>query len=439
MDPFLHLISTTQRNMLDNNQRSSEQLREQLKKESASRKTRAGDVDVASFSTDVGDMGGDSLDPDLHGGPEQDFMRHWEEEPEKEGSQQEEEEPEDEEEGEAGEDAFEQEQKLPAHLVVQDETQVQEYDSGKWENYEPPVEEPQEDPEEKAQEASPKRSGLRLSFDSYLRESQEESQDEGENEKVSLTPETGKEVASTQESPSDSQESTWSSLLDHSQGFLVTEPTLAQELEEVSLTASVEEVPQEIKVWTKELIVGQASERIRQLLEVKLARFGAGILRYCVGQGVRVRVLPRGMTLLDHPEVLKVAGKDSQVEDACYLPALKECIVTSTAVTKVHRYFQPVTFYFAVALDHVLGDENYASVRSHAVVANFHKNLSENSFSDDFTSESVVHYFAQAVEAYLGVYDCIEPVWNKEDLYDFDETMYEYIEYLFKKYNGASW
>jgi hypothetical protein len=48
------------------------------------------------------------------------------------------------------------------------------------------------------------------------------------------------------------------------------------------------------------------------------------------------------------------------------------------------------------------------------------------------SSHSPAHYFAQAVESYLSENDCFEPLWTRQDLYDFDRSIYDYIEYLLK-------
>ena len=53
-------------------------------------------------------------------------------------------------------------------------------------------------------------------------------------------------------------------------------------------------------------------------------------------------------------------------------------------------------------------------------------------FGDLMAAHSPIHYFAQAVESYLAENDCFEPLWTRSDLYDFDRSMHDYVEYLLR-------
>ena len=54
-------------------------------------------------------------------------------------------------------------------------------------------------------------------------------------------------------------------------------------------------------------------------------------------------------------------------------------------------------------------------------------------FVDELAAADPVRYFARSVSVYLGKDDCSEPLWSHQDLYDFDRSMYNYLQYLFAR------
>ncbi len=179
---------------------------------------------------------------------------------------------------------------------------------------------------------------------------------------------------------------------------------------------------------------GPAWSRLQNLL----GRFGLGVLRLCSQEKVRVYVVPAGCELSLHPDV-EAAFPDEPVSGAVYLPESRMVLIEANCLLKIPRHFQPVLFYFAHAFDHVLGETSFASLKSAAVKASFQaclEGLSGREFSDALAEVSPVRYFAQACEAYLGEGASIDPLWTREDLYDFDRSMYDYVEYLLGRVNG---
>ncbi|MBI3927564.1 MAG: hypothetical protein HY319_18640 [Armatimonadetes bacterium] len=421
MDPLIHLLTQTQRSQLDNVQRSSEHLRTQQDKELKRKRARAGEVDLSDFSGDIAnDMGEDllgSMDPDLFGrssGAEA-FKKSWEEaledDSESEGEQQEEQQPSDELTEEAGEDSGGEDGVGPVPVDPPASLELQEHRDGRWE----PVEEPStEDPPLEAPEPA---------------DSREES--EG--------PDVAEVGASERPLPSDGE---WQSLLNHGVGFLIAEePAAASEEEPVSELdpASLEPVAPQLANVLGRLIVGDPHGYSYRRLQHLLARFGLGVLKRCADEGVKVHLLPRGERLSSHPTVASYFAEPDLV-GALYVPSKRWCFVEEECLLEMPPHFHPVLYTFAHAFDHAMGDDGFASIKSAAVQASFlacQQGLDGHSFADSLARQSPAHYFAQAVESYLSENDSQEPLWTRDDLYDFDRSIYEYVEYLLKRVNGV--
>ncbi len=231
------------------------------------------------------------------------------------------------------------------------------------------------------------------------------------------------------------------SLLDLSEGFLLHESTVEFEsTDEVLPAPESEPLPAELEKVLAVLLQGDAHCAAWPRLQRVLGRFGAGVLGLCANQRVRVCLLPKGSGVRSHPAVRNALGS-GRASGGAYLPETRTCLVEEEVLLQVPWGFQPALFYFAQAWDHALGGEDFASVQSAAVKASFdacRRGLPGHTFSDGMAAESPVHYFAQAVEAYLSENDSTEPLWTREDLYDFDRSMFSYVEYLLKQGNRTA-
>ncbi len=199
--------------------------------------------------------------------------------------------------------------------------------------------------------------------------------------------------------------------------------------------AELPPVPEDIGQVLNKLIIGNTKSPYFERLRSFLSRFGKGVLSFCLARQTRVHLVPAGQ--LKGVDILRgAAGAD----DICglYTPNNRTCYVDERSLAETQYGVNPVIFFMAQAWDHALGEEDFASLHSPAVLANFdacRTNMEGHSFSDELCSLSPVYYFAQAVEAYLAENDCNAELWNREDLYDLDRSMYDYVEYLFKQGN----
>jgi len=405
LDPLFTLSSQNQR-LTENTQRSSDAVRTQALKE-GKEKGRKGNLDSTEISSDLNQMGEDllgSMDPDLFGrsGRSSLFKRFWEEAVEQEAEDDDKEES-----GRRHRDGLIME--LPAS------------DS---EDQEPPESAPQASPEPE----EPPRSGPPPALPS--REVLEFSAP-------------GKKPAPQVEStpatvpPSTSQ----GSLLDISEGFLLHESTVEFEASgEADAAVEAEPLPAHLEAVLAALVQGDAGSPAWPRMQRLLVRFGAGVLGVCAGQQVRVCLLPKGSGVQSHPTVRAALGQ-GKARGGAYLPESRTCLVEEEALLTPPWGFHPILFYFAQAWDHALGGEEFASLQSAAVKASFdacRRGLPGHAFPDGFAGASPVHYFAQAVESYLSENDSRDPLWTREDLYDFDRSMFSYVEYLLRQGNRTA-
>jgi hypothetical protein len=176
-----------------------------------------------------------------------------------------------------------------------------------------------------------------------------------------------------------------------------------------------------------------------------LCVFGANLLALCRDFGIRIHVITRDSALLP------LAGLDVDSLRAlrwAYVPSLKACLVKEDALTAPNPGFNGLVLSFCHAFDHALGGESFASVRSPAVLSNYRACLSSEPgrmFPDGYSALSPTHYFAQALESYLSAPfgkltgpDDGGRLFTKEDLYDLDRPMFQYIDYLFREINKGT-
>lgn len=438
MDPLYQLIAqATQRNMNENTQKSNDFMRANHKKDVKEKGSRANELDFAELSPDLNSMGEDlmgSMDPDMFGRSNnaERFRRAWEEELEEQPRQEEEEEegqeqgePEDEnarprEEGELPEPTSEAEPEVEEEGAPEEDEAEEE-----WAEEPPPptLEIPREEPgDEPAVVVEPdvlERSEAALASTDQLDRAEEP-------------------AAPVADEPARG-DSSFHSLLDFGSGFLRSdEHSDNAELEMELLEETLPELSPSLAGLTSRLISGDSTRPSYRRLEHYLARFGVGVLRTAVQEKIKVILLGPDESLPSHILVQGLFDEEELVEGALYLPDKHTLLLEESCVIRVPRGFNPVVFYFAHAFDHILGDEGYASAKSAAVMASYQscqQKLAGHRFADDLAGISPMHYFAQAVESYLSEDDCLEPLWTRDDLYDFDRSMYDYVDYLFHRTN----
>ena len=203
------------------------------------------------------------------------------------------------------------------------------------------------------------------------------------------------------------------------------------EFTELPVTTPDVVITPEFKVALDRLLLGSKEEPAYSRLCDLLMRFGRSVLSLCAREKAQVHLLDGDQRLSSHPAVAEVFGA-AMPADACYLVGQRLMVIEQRCLKMRPRHFHPALFYFAHAFDHALGDQKFSSF-GQAVKANYQINLEGqegHEFADCLAEFSPVRYFAQAVEAYLGAGLCDDPLWTREDLRDFDKTMYQYVDYL---------
>ncbi len=485
LDPLFTMNSQNQR-LIENTQRSSDAVRTQAMKETKE-KRRSHVRDLDDLDPDLDDLSGDLLgdmDPDSFGGGSASrFRQMWEDDVEGEETFQ-----------QPGDTIFDEGQGTCAIAVPSGspDDESSEYMGGEPEGQEffpeedapseiaeesEPEKEPSEpepdnpepeEPDDNAAEAEPEPADVPSARDSSSGAEQEKPKSServviptGPEEKPERTvrtetvrvevpsaPDTVQVNAPAEKAPPDDVDKPaaapqiWgiSSLLDMSEGFILHESSSEvvekkktsrkkSAASEKVLSADIGEVLDAIMEGDKD---SPAWDRVRHLL----SRFGKGVLRTCAANKIKVCLLPGG-TLGSYPAIRNAENGDKAAGGA-YIPETHTLVVDESLFDDAPLGFHPVLYYFAMAWDHALGDEDFASMKSPAVKASFEAcrtGMDGHRFPDLMSAVSPVHYFAQAVEAYLSENDCDEPLWSREDLYDFDRSMYSYIEYMFKQGN----
>ncbi len=236
-----------------------------------------------------------------------------------------------------------------------------------------------------------------------------------------------------------------SSLLDNSEGFIFHEAVpevveLSSRTSKNKREAEALKVPHELEKVLDQLIVCQAAPEVAESLRLLLSRFGKGVLDACMRDGLKVK-------LLSHQELkAAVCAADSSLQGreighGAYLAKERLCLIASELFSESGQAesiygFHPALYYFGMAWDHALGEGTFASLQSPVIKANAQAcqtNLEGHCAPDPMSCADPVNYFAQAVEAYFSANDCSETLWSREDLYDFDRLMYDYLEYLHLK------
>ena len=168
-----------------------------------------------------------------------------------------------------------------------------------------------------------------------------------------------------------------------------------------------------------------------------LSRFGLGAIRICSKAKVKVHILDEaGFTKFDELVEMGLEPDDFPV-DGAYLVKSRNCLIDRRCLTEKPRFFHPALYYFAHALDHAQGGDEFSSRKAAAVLACYETSASGYhgaDFVDELAATDPVRYFARSVAIYLGRDDCDDPIWNHQDLFDFDRSMYDYLQYLFARF-----
>lgn len=170
-----------------------------------------------------------------------------------------------------------------------------------------------------------------------------------------------------------------------------------------------------------------------------LSRFGAGALRMCGREKVRVEILDEA-DFASHPGLRSLGLSPEEIpSDGAYLIGSRQVLVHRRCLTGRPRFFHPALYYFAHAFDHAQGGETFSSRKAAAVIACYEASTRAYNgfdFVDELAAADPVRYFARSVAVYLGRDDCDDPLWSHQDLFDFDRSMYDYLQYLFARLNG---
>ena len=439
MDPIYYQVNQTK--LTEVTQKSSDNLRLQSNKE-ARRKSQTTEVDKSAMSTDTSSMSDDMLgnmDPDDYGGRgAKQFAQMWKEQLEEE--EQEEEEEDDEEESEE-----EEQQPQDEQAPNKEEAEIEAVsDDPPLAGLSPPTRaeassvaadspEAAQPATEAAPTVSPDKPPERVAKVAPSAEPSEPDQAASAEKYAApkvVTPPTGPPPSAAQ------NRSSLGSLLDFSSGYLIAEEAAwdinAQDAEAEAAPEEVEEaLPEEISILLERLVTGDSGQPAYRKLHQLLSRFGRRVLQVCLEAHAKVYLLPPGEPLLAHPQLAQCGFSD--LEGAAYLPDQRLCLVEDACLSQAPHGFHPVFYYFAHLYDHALGGEGFASQKSAAVRASFQACLEgAHRFGDLMAAHSPAHYFAQAVESYLAENDCYQPLWTRQDLYDFDRSIYNYIEYLLR-------
>jgi len=186
-----------------------------------------------------------------------------------------------------------------------------------------------------------------------------------------------------------------------------------------------------------------APEPSLQVNRVKttLSRFGLRLLTLCRQFGVRV-LLVSDVPSAVVPALLTAGDCTCDAAAAAYFVDDRLCYLNLPALEAEDEFGDPVTLTFALAIDHAMGVDGFASAKSSAVLAGYTACQDAepgHTFLDGYCAESPQHYFAQAMEAYLSSPD--GPLqWDegsgaycsRSELYDLDRSIYTYVDYLMR-------
>ena len=245
------------------------------------------------------------------------------------------------------------------------------------------------------------------------------------------------------------KDSGWNSLLSFDDGFLIAnfasqtaeiadekEMILDFSGEKIEIPQTLDEITADIEEIISDMLISAPSnEQIKSILNYQLSPFGKRILKLCHDFGVKIKL--KNSSLKD-----SFPNENFSANSACaYMSAKKLCILDENVIIQKEEAMS-TRLFMAMAFDHALGIDTFSSLKSPAVLSNY--GLCQESepghlFCDSFASENPINYFAQAIESFLrkGDETLDSHLYNHEELYDYDRSMYMYIDYLFKEMNRS--
>lgn len=257
-----------------------------------------------------------------------------------------------------------------------------------------------------------------------------------------------RDTGSQKQSNSEGIEPQSTSLLSWDEGFIIADPRNKSvvrddadethyEYEQISLPDDEDGEDSVSTVLIEDMLLENESLENINLLKKALNPFGNKILKICKSFGIRICILESSE---DISSVLppELYGRNYGGIEACFVPEEKLCIVQEKYLRQNSEIFNVVRLYFAHSFDNALGKDEFASLKSAAVMSNFNacRNMEKgHQFIDLFSSLSPVHYFAQSVESYLSDDDNGKCLCSRNEFYDLDRSMYLYVEYLFRVIN----
>ncbi|MHC9540391.1 MAG: hypothetical protein AB9903_12810 [Vulcanimicrobiota bacterium] len=242
--------------------------------------------------------------------------------------------------------------------------------------------------------------------------------------------------------------SSHTSLLAWDDEFIIADPQKRDVMEEEaqceapsfeSLDLPSDETDEEIRIsqLLDDMMAAPVSEEIKYKICELLTPFGGRVMKLFHEFGSRILVLSRDQNLSAFIPPQFFRSPPDTCRDA-YIPGLKLCVFAEEHIDGNDMPFITPRFYYAVAFDNALGKDDFASLKSAAVLSNYKSCLEGepgHQFVDRFSSLSPVHYFAQAVESYLNEEKREQWLCCREELYDSDRSMFLYVEYLFREIN----
>ena len=233
------------------------------------------------------------------------------------------------------------------------------------------------------------------------------------------------------------KESAWNSLLSFDEGFLIAtdekflqfgamdeinpdEPEIVSK-ETISVSVA-DSSTSEAEILNSIIPANAFSDYEHSMLVYYLSFYGKKILKLCADFGIKI--LPNGLN--------GSLGRYSKNE--------KTCFILPSSLNSNELFVAP-RLYMAVAFDHALGGEDFSSEKSPAVLSNWQlcrDRMQGHLFQDIFSASNPSRYFAQSIESFLRQRDeCPHSYFfNHEQLYDYDRSMFSYIEYLFNQMKG---
>jgi hypothetical protein len=209
-----------------------------------------------------------------------------------------------------------------------------------------------------------------------------------------------------------------------------------QDYEAIELPDEEDSGDQVINTFIDEMLLSEPEPGLLGFVRRLIAPLGRRILKICRDFGIRIALpgdsdplvsfLP--VSLCTEPYIAMRCG---------YVPEKALCIVGNEFFLLPCEPLCVPRLYLAYAFDHALGRDQFASLKSAAVLSNYKLCLRRergHQFMDSFSATSAVHYFARSIELYLSDEEGGSPG-QKEIFYDHDRSMYLYIEYLFKEIN----